>query len=55
MTVFLFEIRTARSCWIVDNEQSMAADAAMLMTNSLATPDGSHWHFAEPDDPAFAQ
>jgi hypothetical protein len=26
MTDFLFEIRTARSCWIVDDEQSMAAD-----------------------------
>jgi hypothetical protein len=37
MTDFLFEIRTAWSCWIVADEQSMAADTAMLMTNSLAT------------------
>jgi hypothetical protein len=54
MTDFLFEIRSARSCAIVDDEQSMAADTAMLMTNSpaLGCP---HWHFPERDDPAFAQ
>jgi hypothetical protein len=52
---FLLEIRAGRACAIVDGEQSMAADAAMLMTNSLAIPSGPHRHFAERDDLAFAQ
>jgi hypothetical protein len=37
MTDFLFEIRTARSSAIVEDEQSIAVDAAMLMINSLDT------------------
>jgi len=40
---------------VPDDEANMAADAAMLMTNSLAIPSGPHWHFPERDDPALAQ